>query len=237
MKISVCMATYNGEKYIARQLASILTQLDINDEVIITDDSSTDNTVEVIESLNDERLKLFKKNNYHSATYNFENALRKASGDLIFLSDQDDIWIQNKVSTILKYLKEFDLVVHDCIVIDEDCNVLNDSYFKIVNSKKGFFKNIMKNSYLGCCMAFKRNILEKCLPFPKNLIAHDIWIGLISDMIGKTLFLDSKLILYRRHTSTFTYAGRKSRNSMLFKIKYRIILTAQIFRKYCELVL
>ena len=89
--ISVCMATYNGEKYIEEQLKSILSQLGENDEVIVSDDSSTDNTLAIVESFNDVRIKIFPNNKFHSPIFNFENALKQATGDYIFLSDQDDV--------------------------------------------------------------------------------------------------------------------------------------------------
>lgn len=91
------MTTYNGEKYISVQLDSILKQLSENDEVIISDDSSTDRTVDVIKNFKDKRIKLYEDNHFHSPIFNFENALEKASGDIIFLSDQDDVWLDNKV--------------------------------------------------------------------------------------------------------------------------------------------
>lgn len=235
MRVSVCMATYNGERYIAKQLETILSQIGINDEVVISDDSSTDNTIKIIESFKDSRIRLFKENSFHNATYNFENALRKAAGDFIFLSDQDDIWLEDKVKEVIQQLRFYDLVVSDCVLIDDCERIICHSYFGLMGSKQGIVKNFIKNPYLGCCMAFRRSMLEKCLPFPNGLIAHDIWIGFISQMIGKVLFLDLKLVLFRRHTKTASYAGGKSKNSILFRLKYRIAFAVQLIRKYREL--
>ena len=103
LKISVCIASYNGEKYIKEQLNSILCQLEERDEVIISDDSSTDNTVQIIESFKDKRIKIFREQKFKSPIYNFENAISKATGDIIFLSDQDDIWHKAKVHKIKQY--------------------------------------------------------------------------------------------------------------------------------------
>lgn len=94
--ISVCMATYNGEEYIKEQLESILCQLGEMDEIIISDDGSTDNTLNIIESYNDSRIKIHINTGKHGFVYNFENALQKAKGEYIFLSDQDDIWLPEK---------------------------------------------------------------------------------------------------------------------------------------------
>lgn len=172
-KISVCIATYNGEKYLKKQLDSILNQLKKEDEVIISDDTSTDATVEIIKAYNDRRIILIENQKFRSPIYNFENALKHASGDIIFLADQDDIWIDNKVCTVKKYLKSYDLVISDAEIIDTNDETLYRSFYALNNSRKGFIKNIIKNSYLGCCMAFNRKILESALPFPKNVPMHD----------------------------------------------------------------
>lgn len=103
--ISVCIATYNGGKYIKEQLDSILFQLGKDDEVIISDDSSTDDTLSILESYHDERIVILTNQKFHSPVYNFENALKSAKGDFIFLSDQDDIWEPTKVEVMLDSLK------------------------------------------------------------------------------------------------------------------------------------
>jgi len=233
MRISVCIATYNGEKFIKQQLDSIICQLSENDEIIISDDGSIDNTINIISSYADPRIKIFhhtgaKNQNYKHTSYhvtkNFENALSHSTGDYIFLSDQDDIWVNTKIEEVITLFKEqnLNLIIHNAELIDMQTNKIADSYFNIVKSKAGFVKNLHKNSYLGCCMAFDKNVLIKSLPFPKDLIAHDIWIGLIAERIGYVAFIDKKLIKYRRHESTVSTSGGMSQNSFIFKIKYRI---------------
>src|SRR6266702_1070934 len=98
--ISVCMATHNGARYIRQQLETILFQLGPDDEVVVSDDSSTDETIAIIKSFADQRIRLFENNTFYSSIFNFENALRRATGDIIVLSDQDDIWLDNKIATI-----------------------------------------------------------------------------------------------------------------------------------------
>ena len=122
MKISVCIATYNGEKYIKEQLSSILSQLEENDEVIISDDSSTDNTIQIVENFKDKRIRIFREQKFKSPIYNFENAISKATGDIIFLSDQDDIWHKAKVHKIKQYLSNEDItcIVTNASIIDEE---------------------------------------------------------------------------------------------------------------------
>ena len=101
MKFSVCIATFNGEKFIKEQLDSILCQLGVDDEIIISDDSSVDQTISIIESYKDKRIKIFVNQKFSSPIYNFENAIMKSRGDFIFLSDQDDIWQSDKVEKML----------------------------------------------------------------------------------------------------------------------------------------
>jgi len=129
MNVSVCIATYNGEKYIKEQLTSILIQLEDTDEIIISDDSSTDQTVEIIKSLDDKRISIFEHQIFKSHVYNFENALKHAKGDYIFLADQDDIWLPGKINKTLSLLQNNDLVLSDAIVVDENENILFESFF------------------------------------------------------------------------------------------------------------
>ena len=102
--ISVCMATYNGEKYIRQQICSIISQIGEGDEVIISDDGSTDSTLDTIRSMADSRIRIVKGPCRRSPTLNFENALSHAQGDYIFLADQDDVWLPGKVSACVQWL-------------------------------------------------------------------------------------------------------------------------------------
>ncbi len=221
MKISVCMTSCNGEKYIAKQIESIIPQLDIYDELIISDDSSKDNTLEIIKRYKDDRITVIENNTFKSPIFNIENALKSATGEIIYLSDQDDIWLDNKVETMKHFLKQFDLVVSDCIVIDGDENVLVPSFFKLMNSKRGFIYNMIRNKYLGCCMAFNRKILNLALPFPKNIPMHDIWIGMIGEVYGKPYFCKEKLVKYRRHEENISSTSYKSTYSFIEKARFR----------------
>lgn len=228
--ISVCVATYNGEKYIRAQLLSILKQLSVNDEIIISDDGSIDKTCEVIETLNDGRLKVYLNKGAKGFTHNFENALRYAKGDYIFLSDQDDIWLDNKVETTIRaFEKGSDFVISDCITVDEELNIIQKSRFSAFNIKPGFFRHLIKSRYLGCCVAFKKEILDIALPFPKNdyLIEHDVWLVAIGFLYFKVDLIRDPLILYRRHNSNASKGGFEKG----YPIKIKIL--KRIYRLYC----
>lgn len=228
-RISVCIATYNGEKFIYSQLQSILTQLLETDEVIISDNRSTDNTVKIIESFNDPRIKIIFYNK-RNLVKNFENALLHACGEYIFLSDQDDIWHADKIQIMMNKLKSYDIVLSDCIAVDDELHVIWNSFYKINKSGQGLLKNIIKNSYIGCCMAFNRKILEVSLPFPENTPMHDWWIGLIGEKLGTVSFLNDKLILYRRHKSSASISGKKSTFSLTTKLRWRAALITNILK-------
>lgn len=221
--ISVCIPTYNGEKFIKQQLDSILFQLAEKDEIIISDDSSTDRTIEIIKSYKDERIILLELQKFKSPIFNLENALKHAKGDYIFLADQDDIWYSDKVRVVLKHLENHQLVVTDCNLIDEENHTIESSFFRNINSGEGFLKNMVKNTYLGCCMAFHKSVLKYTLPFPKKIAMHDQWIGLNAGLFSSVYFCDEQLMGYRKHKDNQTpFTGGISGNSILFKLRYRI---------------
>lgn len=236
--ISVCIATYNGGKYIKAQLESILPQIGAEDEIIISDDGSTDDTLDIINRINDHRIKVLRHKPYTKTsfpldkpTHNFENALRAAKGDFIFLSDQDDIWLENKVTACLNGLQTADLVVSDCKVTDSKLNIIYDSYFSYIKVRQGVLPNIIRATYLGCCMAFRKEVLDKALPFPQTCVGHDLWIGLIADQYFKSSLLKTPLILYRKHELSMTPSGKKSSYSLFFKIRYRLYIVFYLLRK------
>ena len=221
--ISVCMAVKNGSRFLRMQLDSILPQLSAEDEVIISDDHSTDNTFDIINSYTDARIK-FIKNPNEGLVSNFENALLISRGEFIFLADQDDIWQPNKIKQMLPHLKEFDLVVSDCNLVNDNLDSLHHSFFELNSSGSGLIKNLLRNSYMGCCMAFHRKILSKALPFPKGLYVHDAWIGLIGELYFTKIFISAKLVSHRKHNGNASFTGIKSGLSTVDKISYRIKL-------------
>lgn len=231
MKLSICLATYNGEKFIKRQLDSILPYLDSNDEIIISDDSSTDNTIKIIEQFEDSRIRIFREKKFRNPIFNFEFALKQAKHELIFLCDQDDIWFPEKIPTVKKLLEEYDLIVTDCIVTNENLQVIHNSFFEYIQVKTGLFNNLLRNRYIGTCMAFNVNILQKALPFPQKIPMHDWWIGLVAEYYGKVYLLKKPMMYYIRHDNNASNTGFKSQRSLGKKIMLRIyLLKGLIFR-------
>lgn len=220
--ISVCIATYNGARYIGEQLASILKQLSAEDEVVVSDDGSTDGTIDIVRSLNDRRIRIVGGPRRHSPTLNFERALRNAKGDYVFLADQDDVWLEGKVRRCMEELQECDCVVSDARVTDSCLNTTSESLFKLMHVRHGRLSNLLwRNGYTGCCMAFKREVLSKALPFPTDIPMHDIWIGNVAAFCGRLRFIDDRLLLFRRHDATASCNGKGSTYSLWQKLSFR----------------
>lgn len=229
-KISVAMAVFNGEKYLKDQISSILVQLAEDDELVVSIDESSDGSLEILKQYSDKdsRIKLIKGPN-EGVVKNFEKAILNCTGDYIFLSDQDDLWEKGKILKVSEYLnnESVDLVLHDAKVADKDLNVIYESFFSLRKSKPGILKNIFKNSYIGCCMAFKSELKEKILPFPENIPMHDQWIGLIAEKYGKVKFIKETLIIYRRHEQNKTELSHSSFKNM---IKWRINIIKNLIK-------
>ena len=234
--ISVCMATYNGERFIKQQIDSILCQLNPEDELIISDDGSTDETLKIIESYHESRIKVFhheKKNNisnHKKATLNFENALLNAKGDFIFLSDQDDIWLPNKVQVCVNELNTSDFVVHNMTIIDQNNYTLEKLRFeKDINPlPKNWLSILVKMNLRGCTMAFRRECLNYLLPIPYNIVAHDYWISCMCIKKGLCKYIEAPLILYREHFDSVSY---KKKTSLFYKLNYRLELFFNVLIK------
>lgn len=222
-RVSIAMATYNGEKYIDEQLNSILINMSADDELVISDDGSNDATVEIIKSYKDNRIKLFKGSKT-GIKQNFANAIRHSSGKYIFLSDQDDVWVKNKIEKVLNVFitSKCTCILHNAEIVDENLVPWNETFFEFRKSQSGYFRNILKNSYIGCCMAFDSVLNDIILPIPDTIAMHDQWIGLISEKIGKNILINDCLIKYRRHNKNFSGMKHHSINIMLCN-RYRLI--------------
>lgn len=231
--ISVCIATHNGEKNIKEQLDSILCQLSPEDEVVISDDGSTDSTLEIIKGYNDSRIMIFKfkqpsktSHTHIYASRNFENALKHANGEYIFLSDQDDIWMPNKVAVCLDALKQNDMIVHNMEIVNDYGECIGKTLYSGDIKKQNLW--MIGGTYYGCALAFKAKWLKKILPFPHNLVLHDFWISYIIEKLGKTYYEINPLMYYRYRDESVSH---KVNNSVYFKIKYRLSIVFALLRR------
>ena len=230
--ISVALAAYKGQKYIEAQIRSILPQLSHDDEIIVSDDRPGGMTEKIVKRLSAEDSRVrWVEGKSKGVVANFVNAIRYCKGDKIFLCDQDDIWLPDKVKRVMEAFDEgYDLVLHNAYVTDGNLNITDYSFFEKRGSKKGVIRNIFKNSYMGCCMAFDRKLLKNIMPMPKNIPMHDQWIGILGEIYGKVKFIDLPLIYYRVHGGNVT-GGQTSfsqkmawRRYLILKLYKRVIL-------------
>lgn len=226
-KVSVCVASYRGERYVSLQLRSILGQLSAADEVIVVDDSSEDGTCDKIFALQDPRVRVIRNPMNQGVLRSFETALSISSGEIVFLSDQDDLWLPKKVETVLEtFLQDPDLVLvaSDAILIDENGNTIGDSFYaQRGRFRPGLWSNLLVGKFHGCTMAFRSSLLRNALPFPPaKEVHHDTWIGCINALIGgKTKYISEPLVAYRRHSTNVT--GRTRLNTYT-RLKVRSLL-------------
>lgn len=230
MKISVALAAYKGEKYIAGQIDSILSQLGNGDELIVSDDYPPGKTRAIVEDFaaKDGRVK-YLEGKGKGVVKNFENALNACSGDVIFLCDQDDVWLPDKVQTVMK---EFEngakLVMHDASITDGELNVTNPSCFSVHGANTALCKNLLKNTFVGCCMAFTKDLLSETMPFPNGIAMHDWWIALVAlKKKRKTVLIEKPLILWRRHGENVT----GSKTTAVQKITWRLKMISALVKK------
>ncbi len=233
--ISVCLACFNGEYYILDQVRSILNS-SLVDELVISDDGSTDSTLSLLAGIADPRVRVLEGPR-EGLIRNFEFLLTQARGDFIFLSDQDDVWYEGKVNTMLRSLQSCSLVVSDCHIVDADRNIIFNSFFFKRNSRPGLFNNLLRNSFLGCCMAFDRNVLNLALPFPHGVPMHDWWIGLVATAVGKVEFIHQPLMAYRRHGKNASATTEQSTYSLLQQSRWRLCLLFSLAVRLSRVVL
>lgn len=233
IRISVAVATYNGERYIRQQMDSILMNLSDADEVVVSDDGSADQTPAIIKEYQGGRIPVrLIKGPGRGIKQNIAAALFACKGSYIFLADQDDVWTKHKVAKVMEYLGRdgCKLVCHDAAVMDASLTqVLKPSFFAYRGSKAGFWNNLLKNRYMGCCMAFEAGLLKEALPIPDEIEMHDQWIGMLNDLRGgKSAFIGDKLLLYRRHGAN---VSDFSHGTVFMMLRKRFVLARAIFRR------
>ncbi len=230
--ISVCMATFNGERYIRQQLDTILPQLAPADELVIADDSSTDGTLAILTAYAtaNSRIRLFLGNTFRSPIFNFEYAIKQARGEIIVLADQDDVWLPHKLAEVrdcfARQTARPYLLVLDAQVVDETGGELYPSVLLKLAAGPGFWKNLYDNRYLGCCLAFSRDLLTAALPFPARIPMHDIWLGQLCELVGTTEFVPLITMQYRKHGDSLT--DFRIRFQPWLQIKRRLVLVVHL---------
>lgn len=221
--VSIAMTTYNGEKYLREQLDSIYNQTYKNIEVIVCDDRSTDKTPEILEEYKQKYgLQYYINETNLGYVKNFENAVSLCSGEFIALSDQDDIWLPEKIETLVNEIGDFSLVYSDAGLIDQNGESLGETKIEKAQRELGLkpaksFNEVLRYGLQGCASLFKKDIVEKIIPFPQN-ITHDSWIGMVSSKINGIKFLDKPLIKYRLHLNNTLGVNKPCLRTKLLKV-------------------
>jgi glycosyltransferase involved in cell wall biosynthesis len=225
MRVSIALCTHNGARYLAQQLASISTQHRTPDELVIRDDRSTDNTVDIVRefsrtapfpvsfTINETKL---------GVTNNFERTIAACSGDIIFLSDQDDYWLPAKINALAREFEIDDkvgLVFSDAVVTDAQLNSLGYTMWQIVKFDQKAMRRMHEGGALdhlirrytvtGATAAFRASLREKLGTIP-DVYPHDAWIALIAAACSKVVAISPPLTMYRQHGANVTGAGSRN---------------------------
>ena len=221
LKISVCLATCNGSSFIEEQLKSVLDQLLPGDEVVVADDGSFDDTLAIIRSFSGP-IRIVAESRVGGVVQNFQRVISAAKGEAIVLCDQDDVWLPGRLDLFREHLQQCDLVLLNGVLIDQGGRVLGRTVFDVVGMRPGFLPNLLKNSFIGCCMGFRSGIREQILPFPKDLPWHDWYIGLFVELTGKVFRSGEISLYYRRHRHNASSTGSGSGNHLFKRLSMRI---------------
>jgi glycosyltransferase involved in cell wall biosynthesis len=229
-KISVILTTFNGSKYIEKQLESILNQTVQPDEIIICDDRSTDKTVFLLNKyLVNNKIKLFVNEKQLGVVENFKQAAKLAlNGNWIVFSDQDDIWALQKLRRLIDEMKLIDdyvtptLIYSDLSVIDKNDEIIANSFWKKQKIKPGkvnFTRLLYGNVVTGCTMIINYPMAEEFFNMDKGNYLHDEWLALIAYSFGKVKFLNERLVLYRTHENNITFSQNNKAPGVIELIK------------------
>ncbi len=215
-RVSIALCTYNGENFLSEQLESFLRQTRLPDELVVCDDGSKDKTIEILKRFKSEapfpvHVHINEKN--LGSTKNFERAISLSTGDVIFLSDQDDVWLPEKIKTIMDAFDKFPdvgLIFTDAELVDENLKPLRKTLWDYSFPKKARRRFEQEESAFeilaagmtvtGATMAFKAELKNLCLPMPAQRgFIHDGWISFITYAFYKILPLKAPLVKYRQH--------------------------------------
>ena len=200
--ISIAIATYNGEKYLAEQLDSILQQTYPASEIIIIDDCSSDNTVDILQKYANQypQIKLHQNEANLGACLSFAKAIRLCNGDYIALADQDDVWLPKKLTTLLDNIGDSLLIHSDAFIVDENLNILANTFSKGVMNQTNFIDYLFANNVTGCTCMFTRALISESFPMPEFYM-HDHYLAIAASYLGTIKYHTQPLIYYRQHTA------------------------------------
>jgi glycosyltransferase involved in cell wall biosynthesis len=228
---SVVVATFQGECFIQEQLHSILGQLADDDEVVVSDDASTDSTILRVNELADTRVRVLANRTRVGYVRNFERAIAASRGQVIYFSDQDDIWLPSKVLRCEEAISQRPCIASDATVVDEKLRVLHDSYFRYRRTRGfGMLAMFLRPPIIGATMACRADYLRALLPFPAG-VPHDFWLSVCAARDHALGIIDAPLILYRRHTQTASVTAQDRRQGLSAALAQRWRLAMALRRR------
>lgn len=204
--ISIALCTYNGEKHLPEQLDSIINQTYKSIEIIVVDDCSSDRTLSVLQEYARKysQIKVYSNTENKGYSKNFEYAISLCKGDYIAISDQDDIWVLDKLESLLNKIRIDDdlLVYSNSLLVDENGKSLNKTCFDKRSRYQGNDPRALAlfNIFLGHSMLIKRELAEIALPIPQHS-TYDAWLGFVATNRGRMCVLDQVTTLFRQHSS------------------------------------
>lgn len=221
--VSVALASCDGERWIGEQVGSILRDMGPDDELVVADASSRDRTLEIVRGFGDPRVRILECLSRGNIPATFQAALLACGRDLVFLSDQDDVWIAGKIERCAGALagSPAELLLHDARLVDAAGGEIAPSFLERIGFRPGFWPNLWRPGYLGCALCARRSLLERALPFPPRVPMHDWWMGLLADRGGGVLVLREPWIDHRLHGSNASTAPRRSRHGMARRLAMR----------------
>ena len=240
--VTILLAVYNGEKYLTEQLESLLGQTFDDIKIVVRDDGSTDNSINVIKDFcNKYPKKIFCISGEPTggAKQNFAALLDSCDDEYIMFCDQDDVWVPDKVEKTLNAMqsaeagdKSTPVLVHtDLMVVDETLNVISNSFFDF--QKLSYNMNLpqlmVQNNVTGCTVMINRALKEKCGAIPHECAMHDWWLALVATAFGKIEFLKQPTIMYRQHSGN--QVGAKASYGLAF-IKRKLSTLDEVRKNY-----
>ena len=223
LKISIAMATYNGEKYLQEQLDSFVQQTRQPDELVVTDDCSTDGTLEILTDFSKTapfNVAVHQNERNYGYCGNFSQALIRSSGDLVFLSDQDDVWFPSKIERLVQAAED----TPEALVLMNDAVLTHGDLSETGLTKLGQIRSagFSEDSFvMGCCAAVRRDLLDLCLPIPEGFPAHDNWVVGIADGMRRKRVIPEVLQYYRRHgDNTSQFIANRTRRVSRWEVEW-----------------
>lgn len=223
VRISVVLASYNGALYITEQLESLLAALGPQDEIVVSDDGSTDATIEHVQALHDPRIRLIAGGQRLGYQGNFARAIAATSGEYIFFSDQDDVCLPARIPMSLAMLAHNVCVCGDAIVVDSSLQPLQQSHFAARRARFGAWSLFLRPAVIGATMACQRDFLLSLLPFPEG-VPHDMWLSIEAARRSQLGVAREPFVLYRRHQTAVSATGSFSTRALRKRLRERWLL-------------